>query len=86
MLGLINTFTIGGFLESREEQIEDEEQDIFESVVQMYSVVQAEESENKGEEEVVKVSKNEDIGALETLRLYEIQQENGSHSNLQALD
>jgi len=87
MPGLTNPLTIEEFLEPQEERIEDEEEDIFESVVQMYSVVQAEEeSEDEGDEEVVRVSKNEAIQALETLRLYEIQQENGSQSNLQALD
>jgi hypothetical protein len=85
--GFTDTLTIDEFLEPQEERIEDEEEDILESVVQMYRVTQAEEeSEEEGDEEFGRVSINEAIQALETLRLYELQQENGSRSTLHALD
>ena len=45
-----------------------------------------EESDDEGDIEVTKVSINDAIQALETLRLYEMQQEEGSTSTLQLLD
>lgn len=43
MLDLISPLTVGDFLEPPEKRIKDEEEKIFESVVQMYNVVRAEE-------------------------------------------
>lgn len=85
--GLIDTLTVDEFLDIQEERVEDEEEDILDSVVQMYGNSQAkEESDNEGDIEVIEVSINDAIQALETLRLYEMQQEKGSTLTLQLLD
>ena len=85
--GLIDTLTVDEFLNIQEEQIEDREEDILDSVVQIYGNSHVEEeSDDEGDIEVTKVSINDAIQALETLRLYEMQQEEGSTSTLQLLD
>lgn len=69
------------------EEVEDEEEDIFESVVDRYSTDKedtVDELEDGDSEE--KVSITDAIKALETLKLFEIQQEDGAKSFLQVLD
>jgi hypothetical protein len=85
--GLVDTLTLDEFLNIQEERVEDREEDILDSVVQMYRNGQGnEESDDEGDIEVTKVSINDAIQALETLRLYKMQQEEGSISTLQLLD
>jgi hypothetical protein len=85
--GLVDTLTLDEFLNIQEERVEDREEDILDSVVQMYRTGQGnEESDDEGDIEVTKVSINDAIQALETLRLYKMQQEEGSISTLQLLD
>jgi hypothetical protein len=63
------------------EVVEDEEENIFESIVDRYSA-----NTEDGDIEEEKVSINDAIKALETLKLFEIQQEDGTKLFLQALD
>jgi hypothetical protein len=80
---LTDTLIIDEFLDIQEKQIEDEEDDILYSIVQIYRNNQAgEESDDKGDIEVIKISINKAIQALEILRLYKMQQEEGSMSTL----
>ena len=70
------------------EVVEDKEEDIFESIVDRYSVDTEDifEELKEGDIEEEKVSMNDAIKALETLKLFEIQQEDGAKLFIQALD
>jgi hypothetical protein len=68
--------------------VEDKEEDVFESIVDRYSVDTEDifEELEEGDIEEEKVSINDAIKALETLKLFEIQQEDGAKLFIQALD
>jgi hypothetical protein len=70
------------------EVVEDEEEDIFESIIDRYSVDTEDifEELEEGDIEEEKVPINDAIKALETLKLFEIQQEDGAKLFIQALD
>ena len=85
---IIDLLSIDEFIEPLQEVINDEDEDIFASVVERYSTDKEGEEEPIEEEdiEVEKVPIQEAIQALEVLKLWEIQQENGEVSALQTLD
>jgi hypothetical protein len=70
------------------EVVDDEEEDVFESIVDRYSVDTEDifEELEEGDIEEEKVSITDAIKALETLKLFEIQQEDGAKLFIQALD
>jgi DDE superfamily endonuclease/Tc5 transposase DNA-binding domain/Fission yeast centromere protein N-terminal domain len=86
--GIIDPLLIDEFIEPSQEVIEDDDEDIFASVVERYSAEKEGEEEpiEEGDIEVEKVPIREAIRALETLKLWEIQQENGEISALQTLE
>ena len=86
--GIIDPLSIDEFIEPLQEVIEDGDEDIFASVVERYSADKEGEEEpiEEGDIEVEKVPIREAIKALETLKLWEMQQENGEISALQTLE
>jgi hypothetical protein len=72
--GIIDTLSINEFLEPIEEEINDNDEDIFTSIVDRYSKDEEGEEEpiEEGDIEVEKVPIQEAIKALETLKLWEI--------------
>ena len=87
---LSNPLTIDEFIEPREEQINDDSEDIIESIINNYSQVEDNE-ESQFEEpdnEVEVISHADAIQALKYLKLYELQQpdEQGERSNILALE
>jgi hypothetical protein len=65
------------FINPADETIQDEDGDIFKTIVEQYSIVEVddEESETEGEEETaLKVLNSKALEALETLRLWNLQQ------------
>jgi hypothetical protein len=80
--------SIGEFLEPLLEVIDDDNGEIFTFVVERYSADREGEEEpmEEGDIEVERVPVKEAIKALETLNLWEIQQENGEISALQTLE
>ena len=70
------------------EVVEDKEEDIFESIVDQYSINTEDifEELKEGDIEEEKVPINDAIKALETLKLFEIQQEDRAKLFIQALD
>ena len=84
----MDALSIDEFLEPLEEDINDNDEDIFMSVVDRYSRYKEGEEEpiEEGDIEVEKVPIQEAIKALETLKLWEIQQENDEMSVLQTLE
>ena len=84
-----NPLPVDEFINPPEERIvEDEDSDIFEQVVERYGVSEDDivdmAEDGVVQEEDISVSKA--IEALETLKLFEIQQEDGSEALLHALD
>jgi hypothetical protein len=86
--GIIDPLSIDEFIEPSQEVIEDDDSDIFASVVERYSTDKEGEEEpvEEGDIEVERVPIKEAIKALETLKLWEMQQENGKVSALQTLE
>jgi hypothetical protein len=85
--GITDPLAINDFIEPINEIIEDRDEDIFTSVVEHYSADKEEEElEDDGEEEEPKVSINAVIQALETLKLWELQQDDGNTANLRLYD
>ena len=86
--GVKDLMSIEEFIQPVDEIIDDNDDDIIASVVERYSTDKEGEIEeikdNDIEEEKVAIS--EAIRALETLKLYEIQQDDGDSITLQALD
>ena len=81
--GVQDLLSIDKFLEPEQEVIKDDDRDIFKSVVERYSAdKEGEEPVEEGDIEVKKVPIKEAIKALEILKLWEIQQENGEISAL----
>ena len=81
--GIIDPLAINDFIEPAIEIIEDQDEDIFTSVVKHYSADKEEEEleEEEEEEEKPKVSINAVIQALGTLKLWELQQDDGNTAN-----
>lgn len=86
--GIIDPLAINDFIEPAIEIIEDQDEDIFTSVVKHYSADKEEEEleEEEEEEEKPKVSINAVIQALGTLKLWELQQDDGNTANLRLYD
>ena len=86
--GITDPLSIDEFIEPPQEVVEDDDRDIFASVVERYSTDKEGEEEpiEEGDIEVEKVPIKEAIKALETLKLWEIQQENGEILALQTLE
>lgn len=86
--GITDPLSIDEFIEPPQEVVEDDDRDIFASVVERYSTDKEREEEpiEEGDIEVEKVPIKEAIKALETLKLWEIQQENGEILALQTLE
>jgi hypothetical protein len=87
---LSNPWTINEFIKPHEEQINDDSEDIIESIINNYSQVEDNE-ESRFEEpdnEVEVISHANAIQALKCLKLYELQQpdEQGERSNILALE
>jgi hypothetical protein len=80
--------SVDEYIQLPNERVEDEEEDIFESIVDRYSADTEDiiEELEEGEIEEEKVLIADAIKALETLKLFEIQQEDGAKLFLQALD
>ena len=80
--------SVDEYIQLPNEGVEDEEEDIFESIVDRYSADTEDiiEELEEGEIEEEKVLIADAIKALETLKLFEIQQEDGAKLFLQALD
>ena len=81
---LLNPLSIDKFIQPIKENIVDNNEDIIEVLVERYSIENTEEEES--DIEIEKIEFKDAIKALELLKLYEIQQEDGKRSNLQALD
>jgi DDE superfamily endonuclease len=82
-----NPLTIDEFIQPQDEQIDDDLEDIMESLIDTYSQVEDyEESQPREEEEVECVSHADAIRALKSLKLYELQQDQGDRSNILALE
>ncbi|TQS36470.1 hypothetical protein Golomagni_03081, partial [Golovinomyces magnicellulatus] len=80
--------SVGEFIELGSEVVDDEDQDIFASVVERYSTDRAgivEEAE-EGDLETEKVSNDEALKAIDIVRLWELQQEDGQTTIVQVLD
>jgi hypothetical protein len=85
--GVQDPLLIDEFLKPAQEVIKDNNRDIFESMVERYSAdKEGEEPVEEGDIKVKKVPIKEAIKALEILKLWEIQQENGEILALQSLD
>jgi hypothetical protein len=82
---ILNPLSIDEFIQPPEEEIIDSDENITESIIEQYSQDNAEESMDEAIE-VSLVSKNDAIKALELLKLYEIQQEDGDQANVKILN
>ena len=83
----IEPLSIAEFIEPTSERIDDEDGDIFESVVYRYAEnLEGQESEESDGEELPKVSITEALKHLEGVRLWQLQQEDAVNQDLQAID
>jgi hypothetical protein len=83
----IEPLSIAEFIEPVSEQIDDEDGDIFESVVYRYAAnLKGQESEESDRDELLKVSITEALKHLEGVRLWQLQQEDAVNQDLQAID
>jgi hypothetical protein len=83
----IEPLSIAEFIEPVSEQIDDEDGDIFESVVYRYAAnLKGQESEESDGDELLKVSITEALKHLEGVRLWQLQQEDAVNQDLQAID
>ena len=69
--------SIQAFLNPITENVHDQEEDVFEAIVNCFDTEQEAESDEKPVEEVAIVSPMEALSALQTLKTYEEQQEHG---------
>ena len=86
---ILDPLSVDKFIQPASEVVKDDQnEDIFVSVVEWYSTIKegAIKEVEEGDIEVPKVSTNEAILALETVRLQALQQDEEEVSNLQALD
>ena len=76
------------FLNPVEKKIEDTDQDILEGVIEVYGIFKIEKDQETDEETSVipKIQEKEAFIVLNTLRLYEEQQDEGDTHLLQGLD
>jgi len=74
------------FLDPDTERVDEEEEDIFEALVGAYTENDSASEEEEDEPEIPKVTLNEALHALATLRSYEEQVEFGSREVVRALD
>ena len=79
---------IDDYINIPDKVIEDKDNDIFEAVVERYWTSEGTETdkEDEGDIKLPRVTDSKALKALEVLKLYEIQQENGSEVVLRALD
>ena len=86
--GITNRLSINEFIQPAGEVVDDEDQDIFASVVERYSIENegTVEEVEEGDIEIEKILTAEALKALETVRLWELQQEDGQASTLQVRD
>ena len=83
----IEPLSIAEFIEPVSERINNEDGDIFESVVYQYAAnLEGQESEESDGEELPKVSTIEALKYLEGVRLWQLQQEDTLNQDLQAVD
>lgn len=86
--GIEDPLSVGDFIELGSEVVDDEDQDIFASVIERYSTDRAgivEEAE-AGDVETEKVSNDEALKAIDIVRLWELQQEDGQTTTIQVPD
>jgi hypothetical protein len=84
-LPIENLLSLDEFLNPEDEIIVDEDEDIFTSVVNHYTVTKLdEEEESSDKEEVMEVSVAEALRAIETVKIWKLQK--GDSQDLQALD
>ncbi|TQS37547.1 hypothetical protein Golomagni_01974 [Golovinomyces magnicellulatus] len=86
--GIEDRLSVGEFIELGSEVVDDEDQDIFASVIERYSIDRAgivEEAED-GDIETEKVSNDEALKAIDIVRSWELQQEDGQTTIVQVLD
>jgi hypothetical protein len=85
--GITDCLSINEFIQPAGEIAIDEDQDIFASVVERYSIEQegTVEEVEEGGIEIEKILTAEALKALETVRLWEMQQEDGQATTLQVL-
>ncbi|RKF59284.1 hypothetical protein GcM3_175023, partial [Golovinomyces cichoracearum] len=86
--GIEDRLSVGEFIELGSEVVDDEDQDIFASVIERYSTDRAgivEEAEER-DIETEKVSNDEALKAIDIVRLWELQQEDVQSTIVQALD
>jgi hypothetical protein len=86
--GITDPLSLNEFIELANEVIDNRDTDIFASVVERYSTEKEGIVEEPDEDdiEVELVSTTEALKALEIVKLWEIQQENGEQTILSALD
>ena len=86
--GIEDPLSLNEFIELADEVIDDEDGDIFASVVDRYSTEKEGivEEPDKDDIEIELVPTTEALKAIEIVKLWEIQQENGEQSTLSALD
>ena len=86
--GIVDPLTIAEFIQPAAEVIDDQDGDIFRSVVERYSQYKEgeEETDDESDVEVEKVSIAEALRCLDIVRLWKLQQESDDRSTLQALD
>jgi hypothetical protein len=86
--GIGDPLSLNEFIEPADEVIDDEDTDIFASVVDRYSTEKEGTVEEPDEDdiEIELVPTTEALKAIEIIKLWEIQQENGEQSTLSALD
>jgi hypothetical protein len=79
---------IDEYINISDEVIEDKDNDIFEAIIERYQTSEdtKTDEEDEGNIELLRVIDSEALKALEVLKSYEIQQENGSKVVLRALD
>ncbi len=86
--GIEDPLSLNEFIEPADEVIDDEDGDIFASVVDRYRTEKEGTVEEPDEDdiEIELVPTTEALKAIEIVKLWEIQQENGEQSTLSALD
>ena len=79
---------IDEYINISDEVIEDEDNDIFEAIIERYQTSEDTkiDKEDEGNIKLLRITDSEALKALEVLKSYEIQQENGSEVMLRALD
>ncbi|TQS33838.1 hypothetical protein Golomagni_05805 [Golovinomyces magnicellulatus] len=86
--GIEDRLSVGEFIELGSEVVDDEDQDIFASVIERYSTDRADivEEAEEGDIDTEKVSNDEALKAIDIVRLWEHKQEDGQTTIVQVLD